>query len=88
MAKDLTPEQTQQIADALAAGRKIDAIRIHREATGMGLKESKDFIDALIPKLVEQDPAKYAKAAGGGGCASVVIAAAVLTALAAAAVIS
>lgn len=84
MAKDLTPEQTQQIADALAAGRKIEAIKLYRNATGADLKASKDFIDALVPKLLEQDPVKYAKAAQGGGCASVVIVAAVIAALVAA----
>ena len=30
-----------------AAGRKIEAIKIHREITGLGLKESKDAIDAM-----------------------------------------
>lgn len=84
MAKDLTSEQTQQIADALAAGRKIDAIKFYRDATGADLKASKDFIDALVPKLLEQDPVKYSKAAQGGGCASVLITAAVIAALVAA----
>lgn len=74
MAEDLTPEQTDEIADALAAGRKIEAIKIYRSATGQGLKEAKDFIDALVPRLVEQDPEKYKalSASGGSGCASVV----------------
>ena len=83
MAADLTPEQTQRIAAALAEGRKIEAIKLHREATGAGLKESKEFIDALIPKLIAQDPVKYAKAARSGGCAgAVLLALAALTALA------
>jgi ribosomal protein L7/L12 len=83
MAKELTAEQTQRIAAALAEGRKIEAIKLYREVTGEGLKESKEFIDALVPKLVAQDPVKYAKAAQGGGCAGAVLLAAA-TAVAAA----
>lgn len=35
------------IRDALNRGSKIEAIKILREATGLGLKESKDLIEAL-----------------------------------------
>lgn len=69
-----TREQIESIAHALAAGRTIEAIKIYRDATGKGLKDSKDFIDALIPKLKEQDPVKYAGLSRqGAGCASVVL---------------
>lgn len=33
-----------QSIDFLRAGKKIDAIKAHRAATGMGLKESKDIV--------------------------------------------
>ena len=73
MAKQPTQEQIEQIGSALAAGRKIEAIKFYRETTGQGLKESKDFIEALIPKLKEQDPEKYAKLqTPGAGCASAI----------------
>lgn len=68
-----TEEQIEQIADALAAGRKIEAIKIYREATGKGLAEAKEFIDALVPKLQEQDPERFAKLSQRGGCASVIL---------------
>jgi hypothetical protein len=59
------------IADALAAGRKIEAIKICREATGKDLKDSKDFIETLIPKLKEEDPERFATlGTTKGGCAS------------------
>jgi hypothetical protein len=32
-------------AEALRAGNKIQAIKIYREATGVGLKEAKDAVD-------------------------------------------
>jgi ribosomal protein L7/L12 len=31
----------------LAAGRKIEAIKVYREATGVGLKDAKDAVEAL-----------------------------------------
>jgi hypothetical protein len=75
MAEQPTQEQIEQIGSALASGRKIEAIKIYREVTGKGLKESKAFIDALIPKLKEQNPETYGKlsASRSAGCASVIL---------------
>lgn len=74
MEEQLSQEQIEQIGNALVSGRKIEAIKIYREATGEGLKDAKEFIDALIPKLIEQDPEKYAKlSAKGAGCTSVIL---------------
>ncbi len=74
MTGEPTQEHIEAIGSALAAGRKIEAIKIYREASGKGLKEAKEFIDALIPKLTEQNPEKYAKlSAQGTGCASVIL---------------
>ena len=33
------------VVNALQGGRKIEAIKRYREATGIGLKEAKDFIE-------------------------------------------
>lgn len=63
-------EQVAQIAYALASGRKIEAIKIYRNATGRDLKAAKEFIEALIPRLKEQDPERFSQS---GGCASVVL---------------
>lgn len=70
MSNELTPEQVEEISHALEKGNKIEAIKIYREATGQGLKESKDFIDALVPQLKQQDPVRFAKAneVGTVGC--------------------
>ena len=48
----LLPEDTAILADAeisaaLAAGSKIEAIKLVRERTGLGLKESKDLVERL-----------------------------------------
>jgi len=74
MADELTHEQIEDIGNSLASGRKIEAIKIYREATGKGLKEAKEFIDALVPELLKQNPEKYAKLSQStAGCASVIL---------------
>jgi Ribosomal protein L7/L12 C-terminal domain len=46
---------SQDIIEALRADQKIKAIKLYREATGVGLKEAKDFIacqhDAAPPSV-------------------------------------
>jgi ribosomal protein L7/L12 len=73
MADQPNQEQIDAITSALASGRKIEAIKIYREATGKDLKSAKEFIDALIPELKEQDPERYAKLSQGAGCASAIL---------------
>jgi ribosomal protein L7/L12 len=70
MAYELTPDQVEAISEALASGNKLKAIKLYREVSGKGLKESKDFIDALIPQLVQQDPERFAQAGieNNSGC--------------------
>ncbi len=53
---ELTDDVRQQILNALIAGRKIEAIKLYRAATGKGLKEAKDFIDLLAKEMGERDP--------------------------------
>jgi ribosomal protein L7/L12 len=44
----MPPAQVDEALQALVReGRKIEAIKLHREHTGLGLRESKDHIDAL-----------------------------------------
>ena len=42
------PELPQEVAEAIAAGHKIEAIKLLRERTGVGLKEAKDVIDSTM----------------------------------------
>ena len=53
---ELTDDVRQQILNALVAGRKIEAIKLYRAATGKGLKEAKDFIELLAEEMAERDP--------------------------------
>jgi len=68
---ELTTEQMQQITLAIAAGRNIEAIKLYREFSGAGLKDSKDFIDSLAIELHEKDPDKYPALPTGKGCLGV-----------------
>lgn len=42
-----TDAVTEQVLAEVAAGKKIQAIKTYREATGVGLKEAKDAVEAL-----------------------------------------
>ncbi|MDH0030400.1 MULTISPECIES: ribosomal protein L7/L12 [Acinetobacter] len=44
----LPPIIPQEALQALREGKLIDAIKITRERTGLGLKESKDLIDQYL----------------------------------------
>ena len=63
LTQDLTPQQTTEIVEALASGGKIEAIKLYRTFTGNDLKDSKKFIEILIPQLVQKDPIKFAELA-------------------------
>jgi len=43
----LTPEIEDKVRQLLGARKKIDAIRLVRETTGMGLKEAKEYVERL-----------------------------------------
>ena len=67
----LPDEQIEAVRDALFRGNKIQAIKHYREATGLGLAESKAFIDALELRLRQEEPDQFAAAANKAGCAGV-----------------
>ena len=52
----------------MRAGRKISAIRIYREHTGMRLKEAKDAVDAMDVERRGMTPAGASGAPSGRGC--------------------
>ena len=39
---------SEKVLELVRAGKKIEAVKAHHEETGLGLKESKDAIDALF----------------------------------------
>jgi hypothetical protein len=46
---ELSPEQSAAVMAALGQGHKIEAIRLLRDATGLGLKEAKNLAETLQP---------------------------------------
>ena len=46
-----------QIQVLVAQGKKIQAIELVREQTGWGLKQAKDYVDALEPLPASEEPA-------------------------------
>ena len=75
MTDELTKEQIENIEEEIFAENKIQAIRLCREYTGWGLKESKDFVENRIRDLLETDPEKYGHllSQGRSGCFAVFI---------------
>ncbi len=49
-------EQEDQITALLRRGDKIGAIKLYRQMTGAGLKDSKDAIDRRAQRLPQRDP--------------------------------
>jgi len=45
----------ERVKEALREGRKLGAIKIYKDATGAGLKESKDVIDSLCSEFLKRD---------------------------------
>ena len=37
----------EKIVELMRAGQKIEAIKLYREQTGVGLKEAKDYVESL-----------------------------------------
>jgi ribosomal protein L7/L12 len=49
----LTQKTLRRIRSLLDAGKKIDAIKLHRQVTNMGLKESKEAVEAIARGEIE-----------------------------------
>jgi ribosomal protein L7/L12 len=67
----LTDQQRQAIEAAIFAGNKIEAIKLYREATGVGLAEAKAAVEATEKNLRERAPEKFT-ASRKKGCVGVV----------------
>ena len=59
----------KKVERALLEGGKIEAIKVYREVTGEGLKEGKDFVDALAVEMSDEHPELAAASKGCGGSA-------------------
>jgi ribosomal protein L7/L12 len=75
MSSEISEGQWSAIKESLYRGDKIGAIKLYREASGMGLKESKDSIEALEKELRVSTPEmfKSSAASSGKGCFGAVL---------------
>lgn len=64
---DLPDDVSQRVDGELFAGRKIQAIKLYREATGCSLRDAKEAVDAREAKLRAVDPTRFV-ATGKAGC--------------------
>jgi ribosomal protein L7/L12 len=78
----LPDEKVEEIREALFRGNKILAIKHYREATGLGLAESKAFIEAVESRLRQEEPDQFAAATKKAGCFGVIAIVGISTALA------
>lgn len=74
--QELSPEVFQLLAD----GRKIEAIRLIREETGLGLREAKELAEALLDEHASTETAMPAITEQGGASGVIAIIIAVLIA--------
>lgn len=44
---DANQDVNSQVKELILAGQKIQAIKLYREQTGVGLKEAKDYVESL-----------------------------------------
>lgn len=73
MTNKFSDSQHQAIMSALFEGRKIEAIKLYREATGVGLAEAKSFVEGLEARLREENPGKFSVGSGKSGCGFMVL---------------
>lgn len=66
MGKPIPPEVARQIADQVVGRNKLAAIKLYREHSGDGLKESVDFVEALETELQAKDRGSSAERKGDG----------------------
>jgi len=74
---ELPENKRQAIMDAIYGGapRKIEAIKLVREATGCGLAEAKQFVEKLGAELYAKEPQKFSASPVGKGCVGILVAA-------------
>jgi hypothetical protein len=59
MSEPISEGDLRDIRDAIFAGRKIEAIKLYRKYTGLGLKEAKDAVEEIEGKLRLESPEKF-----------------------------
>ena len=67
----LPDDKIAALRELLFAGRKIEAIKLYREMTDVGLKEAKDAVESLESSLRKEFPDRFKSPPAKGGCLGV-----------------
>jgi hypothetical protein len=68
MSTPVPEDKVAALQELLFRGRKLEAIKLYRELTGFGLKQSKEEVERLESSLRQTSPEKFSAPAGGRGC--------------------
>jgi hypothetical protein len=68
MTNPLPDDQRSALSELIFQQRKIEAIKLYRESTQVGLAEAKEAIEALEASLRKDFPDKFVAAPKGKGC--------------------
>ncbi len=63
---------SDRVLDAIDQGRKVEAIKILREETGLGLKEAKEIVDSIDNKR-HPERASLPVEGGAGGMIKLIV---------------
>jgi ribosomal protein L7/L12 len=85
MSHPIPQQQITALRELLFRGRKIEAIKLYRELSGLDLKRSKEAVEELEASLRQQHPDRFAapRKPAGAGCLVVVVVLGIAIALAA-----
>jgi len=73
MSQDIEKTVQDEITSLIYEGKKIQAIKVYRNATFKGLKESKDYVDQLSMELYEKYPERFTeKPSKSAGCGTAI----------------
>lgn len=73
MPPPIPDDQIAALRELVFQRRKIDAIRLYREITGLGLKESKEAVEELESSLTRESPERFVARPQNKGCLGLVL---------------
>lgn len=66
-ARNLSPDdESESLYELIFTGQKIQAIKLYREASGVGLKEAKDAVELMEANLRREQPHRFQTVQGKG----------------------
>jgi ribosomal protein L7/L12 len=74
MSMPIPEDKLTVIKEALFSGRKIEAIKLYREATDAGLAEAKTAVEKIEAELRASSPEKFTAPTAKKGCFGVRVA--------------